>query len=300
MNNASKLSDTSVSRPSTIRKLQGLLPNAMSYILLIVYALICLYPFLWMVSASVKSNQEVLGSQSLIPQQLRLDILVSVWNQLNFWKYFTNSAVLVLFIILGIMVVYSLAGYGFARTTFWGRDFFFLLFLALLLVPGVSVLIPLVQLLVALGLIGRNATQFSTYVGVAMPMINGAGPLSIFLFRNYFSRMPQELHDAARVDGCSELGIYLRIFLPLSLPVVATVGILNFVATWNSYIWPSIVINNSNWYTLPLKLEDLNTQNIIQWNVSMAGSLITTIPIIIVFLLLQRYYVRGLTGAVKG
>jgi ABC-type glycerol-3-phosphate transport system permease component len=228
MNNASELSDTRVSRQFTIRKLQGLLPNTISYILLIIYALVCLYPFLWMVSASVKSNQEVLGSQALIPKQLRLDVLISVWNQLNFWKYFTNSVFLVLFVILGIMVVYSLAGYGFARTTFWGREFFFLLFLGLLLVPGVSVLIPLVQLLVALGLIGRGATQLSTYVGVAMPIINGSGPLAIFLFRNYFARMPQEIHDAARVDGCSEFGIYLRIFLPLSFPVIATVGILKW------------------------------------------------------------------------
>ena len=287
-------------RPVGVQRQRIALPTIISFLLLIFYSLICLYPFLWMISASLKSNQEVLGSQSLLPRQLRFDILFSVWNQLNFWKYFSNSLVLVIFVIVGIVIAYSLAGYGFARTNFWGRDFFFILFLGLLLVPGVSVLIPLVQLLVSMGLIGRNATQLSTYVGVAMPIINGAGPLAIFLFRNYFARLPQEIHDAARVDGCSEFGIYLRIFLPLSLPVIATVSILNFVATWNAYIWPSIVINNSDWYTLPLKLKDLDFQTVIQWNVRMAGSLITTIPIIIVFLLLQRYYVRGITGAVKG
>ena len=287
-------------RPVGVQRQRIALPTIISFLLLIFYSLICLYPFLWMISASLKSNQEVLGSQSLLPRQLRFDILFSVWNQLNFWKYFSNSLVLVIFVIIGIVIAYSLAGYGFARTNFWGRDFFFILFLGLLLVPGVSVLIPLVQLLVSMGLIGRNATQLSTYVGVAMPIINGAGPLAIFLFRNYFARLPQEIHDAARVDGCSEFGIYLRIFLPLSLPVIATVSILNFVATWNAYIWPSIVINNSDWYTLPLKLKDLDFQTVIQWNVRMAGSLITTIPIIIAFLLLQRYYVRGITGAVKG
>ncbi|GHO46015.1 carbohydrate ABC transporter permease [Ktedonospora formicarum] len=285
---------------SMLGKFRQALPSAIAYILLFGYALLSVYPFLWMVSSSIKSNREVLTSQSLIPTQIRFDILIQVWNELNFWKYFVNSAVITLMVIAGVVIIYSLAGYGFAKTNFWGREVFFLGFLALLLVPGVSVLIPLAKILVALGLTGRDATQFSTYVGVTMPMINGAGPLTILLFRNYFSRLPQELHDAALIDGCGEFGIYWRIFLPLSLPVIATIGILNFVATWNSYIWPSIVINNADWYTLPLKLKDLDLQTVIQWNVRMAGSLITTIPIIVVFLFLQRYYIRGITGAVKG
>lgn len=284
-----------------MRKLQRSFPGMFSYLFLAAYAVLSLYPFLWMISASLKSSREVLTNQSLIPTQVRLDILVSVWNELAFWKYFINSIIISGSVIFGVVLIYSLAGYGFARMRFWGRDLFFLGFLALLLVPGVTVLIPLVQLLRALGLIGHEATQVSTYTGVIFPMINGAGPLAIFLFRNYFARLPQELHDAARVDGCSEWGIYWRIFLPLALPVIATIAIINFITTWNAYIWPSIVINNDDWYTLPLKLKDLDLQTVVQWNVRMAGSLITTVPIIIAFLLLQRYYIRGVTaGAIKG
>ncbi|MDW8101189.1 MAG: carbohydrate ABC transporter permease, partial [Anaerolineae bacterium] len=265
------------------------------------YLLLSLYPFLWMVSSALKSNREVLASRSLIPQEVRFDIIVNTWNQLNFWKYFLNSVIVSVAVVVGVVLVYSLAGYGFAKTSFWGREFFFVGFLSLLLVPGVTILVPLVQLLKALDLIGREASKLSTYIGLILPMVNGAGPFAIFLFRNYFASLPHELHDAALVDGSSELGIYFRIFLPLSTPAIATVGILNFISSWNSFIWPSIVLNNPDWFTLPLKLKDLDLQIVIQWNVRMAGSLITVIPVIIVFLLLQRYYIQGLTaGALKG
>jgi ABC-type glycerol-3-phosphate transport system permease component len=284
-----------------MEKLRRYISTAVSYLVLTSYALISLYPFLWMISSALKSNREVLASRSLIPQEVRLDIIVNTWNQLNFWKYFLNSAIISVAVVLGIILVYSMAGYGFAKTSFWGRELFFVGFLGLLLVPGVTVLVPLMQLLKALNLIGPDATKLATYTGLVMPMVNGAGPFAIFLFRNYFASLPHELHDAALVDGCSEWGIYFRIFLPLSMPAIATVGILNFISSWNAFIWPSIVLNNPDWFTLPLKLKDLDLQIVIQWNVRMAGSLITVVPVIVVFLLLQRYYIRGLTaGALKG
>ncbi|MBZ0296220.1 MAG: carbohydrate ABC transporter permease [Anaerolineae bacterium] len=271
------------------------------YVILTIYAAISIYPFLWMVSSSLKSNREVYGNKSLIPNEFHFEVLIDTWNQLEFFKYSVNSVVISVTTVLGIILVYSMAGYGFAKTEFKGRDIFFLGFLGVLLVPGVSVLIPLVQLVRSLGLGGANASQAATYAGLILPMINGAGPFAIFFFRNFFRSLPNELHDAARVDGCSEWGIYYRIYLPLSAPVIATVGILNFIASWNGYILPSILINNEDWFTLPLKLRDLDLQAVIQWNVRMAGSLITVVPIIILFLLLQRYYIRGLTaGATKG
>jgi ABC-type glycerol-3-phosphate transport system permease component len=275
--------------------------NAVSYLLLIVYAVISIYPFLWMVSSAFKSNQEVLTNKSLIPGEIHFEIIVNTWNQLSFWKYFLNSAIVTTCVVVFVVMIYSLAGYGFAKVPFWGRDFFFAGFLAVMLVPGVTVLIPLVQVLKALGLLSANKDQLIAYTGLILPMINGAGPFAIFLFRNYFSKLPDELRDAAKIDGASEFGIYLRIFLPLAGPAIATVSILNFVSAWNAFIWPSIVINNQNWFTLPLKLKDIDLQQVIQWNVRMAGSLMTTIPLIIVFLVLQRYYIRGITaGATKG
>ncbi len=265
------------------------------------YAAISIYPFLWMVSSAFKSNREVYRNKSLIPNEVRFDILINTWNELEFFKFFTNSIIISLATVVAIIFIYSLAGYGFAKTQFWGRDKFFLFFLAVLLVPGVAVLIPLVQLVRSMGLTGNNANQFTTYLALILPMVNGAGPFAIFFFRNFFRSLPNELKDAARVDGCTEWGIYFRIYLPLATPVIATVGILNFIASWNAYILPSILINNEDWFTLPLKLRDLDLQAVIQWNVRMAGSVIMVLPIIILFIILQRYYIRGLTaGATKG
>lgn len=281
-------------------RLRSRLTTALSYLVLTFYTLLSIYPFLWMISSALKSNQEVLGSRSLIPQEVHFDVIVNTWQQLDFFRYFVNSAIISLLVVVGIIVIYSMAGFGFARTKFVGSRLLFIGFLAMLFVPGVTVLIPLVQLLKGLGLIGRGANQIATYAGLIMPMINGAGPFSILLFRNYFAALPSELHDAARVDGANQWTVYSRIFFPLSTPVIATVGILNFIGVWNAFIWPSIVLNNPDWFTLPLKLKDLDLQIVIQWNVRMAASLIMVIPVIVVFLLLQRYYIRGITaGAVK-
>jgi multiple sugar transport system permease protein len=282
-------------------KTKGTISKALSYIVLTLYALLSLYPFLWMISSALKSNKEVLSSNSLIPEQIRFDIIINTWNQLNFFRYFINSVIIAALVVAGIILIYSMAGFGFARTKFMGSNVLFMAFLGLLFVPGVTVLVPLVQLLKALGLIGRDATLPQTYFGLIMPIINGAGPFSIFLFRNYFASLPSELHDAARVDGATNWGVFFRIFLPLATPIIATVGILNIIGTWSAYIWPSIVLNNPDWYTLPLKLKDLDLQIVIQWNVRMAASLIVITPVIIAFLFLQRYYIRGLTaGAVRG
>jgi ABC-type glycerol-3-phosphate transport system permease component len=204
-------------------------------------------------------------------------------------------------VVVGVTLVYSLAGYGFAKTRFWGKEFLYVFFLGLMVIPQVTVLVPLVQELKAFHLIGRDASKFATYLGLIIPMINGGGPFAIFLFRSYFTSLPDELRDAALIDGCNEWGVYFRIFFPLALPAIATVGIMNFIGTWNAYVFPSVILNNHDWYTLPLQLRDLDLQTIPQWNVRMAGSLFMVIPVIIAFVLLQRYYIRGLTAAaVKG
>jgi multiple sugar transport system permease protein len=279
------------------KKLVRYFSSALSYLALLAFLLISLYPFLWMVSSALKSNTEVLTSVSLIPRQIQWDVISSVWNQLDFWKYFLNSMLVALPVVAGVVLVYSLAGYGFAKTKFWGKEFYYTFFLGLMVIPQITILVPLVQELRAFGLIGRDASKFATYLGLIIPMINGGGPFAIFLFRSYFASLPNDLRDAAMIDGCNEWGVYRRIYLPLSLPAIATVGITNFIGTWNAYIFPSVVINNSDWFTLPLQLRFLDLQTVTQWNVRMAGSLIMVIPVILAFIFLQRYYIRGLTAA---
>jgi multiple sugar transport system permease protein len=268
-----------------------------SYLSLMVYLAISMYPFLWMISSALKDNTEALTSTSLIPRQVHLEVLLDVWKRLDFWKYFLNSLLISLPVVVGVILVYSLAGYGFAKTKFWGREFFYVFFLALMVIPQVTILIPLVQELKAFGLIGQDASKFASYLGVIIPMVNGGGPFAIFLFRNYFASLPSDLRDAALIDGCTEWGVYQRIYLPLSLPAIATVAITNFIGTWNAYVFPYVVLNNHDWFTLPLQLRFLDLQTVIQWNVRMAGSLFTVLPVIIAFIFLQRYYIRGLTAA---
>ncbi|HLO30936.1 MAG TPA: carbohydrate ABC transporter permease [Anaerolineales bacterium] len=264
---------------------------------LLVYLFISIYPFLWMISSALKDNSEVLTNTSLIPKQIHWEILMDVWNRLDFWQYFINSLMISVPIVIGTVIIYSLAGYGFSVTKFWGKDFLYVFFMGLIVVPTIVILVPLVQELRAFGFIGRDASKFSTYLGLIIPAINGGGPWAIFLFRSYFDSLPRDLRDAARIDGCTEWGVYARIYLPLAIPAIATVGITNFISSWNAYVFPSVVINNPEWYTLPLQLRFLDMQSVVQWNVRMAGSLITVLPVIIAFIFLQRYYIRGLAAA---
>lgn len=272
-----------------------------TYVIIAAYTLLSIYPFLWMVSASVKDSNEVYQSQSLIPKNPQLTTLRDTWQNLDFFLHFRNSIFLSVLVVGGVVLLYSLAGYGFAILPFRGSLLLFGLFLSMILVPGVTVLIPLyIMLRMQVPIIGPDAGYIQTFIGLALPMINGAAPFAIFLFRNYFHTVPRDIHDAALVDGCGEFRIYWNIYLPLALPAIATVGISNFLGSWNAYVWPSVVLTKSEWLTLPLKLRELDLQQVIQWDVRMAGSFFAILPVLAVFLLLQRYYIAGLTaGAVK-
>lgn len=280
-----------------LKKLSSRISQGISYLLLLFYLTISMYPFLWMISSALKDNTEALTSTSLIPKQIHLDVLIDVWNRLDFWKYFANSLMISVPVLVGVIFVYSLAGYGFAKMNFWGKEFIYAFFLGLMVIPQVTVLVPLVQELRAFGLIGRDASKFATYIGLILPMVNGGGPFAIFIFRNYFASLPNDLRDAAMIDGCSDWGVFFKIFMPLSVPAIATVGITNFISTWSAYVFPSVVLNNPDWMTLPLQLRMLDLQSVIQWNVRMAGSLFTVLPVVIAFVFLQRYYIKGLTAA---
>jgi ABC-type glycerol-3-phosphate transport system permease component len=267
---------------------------------LIAYTILSVYPFLWMVSATMKDRIEVMTSSSLIPQNPSFTTLIETWQKLDFFLHFRNSLFLSIIVILGSIILFSLAGYGFAVLPFKGGTLLLGFFLSMLLVPGVTVLVPLYILLrLQVPMIGPNSPYWLTYLGTALPMINGGAPFAMLLFRNYFKSIPQDLHDAAVVDGASEFRIYRSIYLPLSLPAIATIGILTFLSSWNAFAWPSIVLTKPEWQTLPLQLRQLDLERLIQWDVRMAGSLFVVIPVVIVFFLLQRYYVAGLTGAVK-
>lgn len=262
-------------------------------LLLIAYGLISVYPFLWMVSGAFKDEREVISSGSLIPQNPTLDTLADTWSRLDFASYALNSVTVSGVSLVMILAIYPLAGYAFSVLRFPGRLPLYYLFVAIFFVPGVTTLLPLILVQSDLGLLG-------SHLGLELAFANGAAPLAIMVFKTFYDTIPRELRESARMDGCSELGVHFRIYLPLAKPAVATVAVIFFVSVWNEYIVSGVSLSDPSRYTLPLGLQQLLSDNVVQWNQVMAGSLLVVVPVIVVFVVLRRFFVSGIQGAVKG
>ena len=263
------------------------------YVLLAGYGLISIYPFLWMVSASLKTDLDMLTDSSLLPANPTTATLATTWGQLNFFQFFGNSLTVTLSTVAGVLVVYSLASYALGVLRFPGSVTIYRAFMLLLFVPGIVVLLPIVLLENNLGILG-------THFGLILPLVNGTAPLAILLLTNAFRSVPPELREASLVDGASEFRVFWSIYLPSVRPALATIALLTAIPTWNEYILTSVSLNDAALYTLPLGLNQLASSTVLQYNQLMAGALIVVIPVIIAFLSLQRYFVNGLSGAVKG
>ncbi|MFC5824150.1 carbohydrate ABC transporter permease [Nonomuraea insulae] len=285
--------DLAAPRSADTRVAGRIVARAIVLLLLIGYAVVSLYPFLWMVSAAFKNQIEVVRGGNLIPESPTLDTLIGTWNKLHFFDYFLNSVLVTVYTVVLTLAVYAAAGYAFAVLRFKGRVALSRLFMALLFVPGVTVMLPIVILEHQLGLLG-------THWGLVLPFVNGGAPLSILLMTAAFRAVPAELRESARVDGASEFRIFTVIYLPLAKPALITVALLTVIPTWNEYLLTRVSLNDPETYTLPLGLQTLAAENVPQYNNLMAGALIVVIPVILLLLFLQRYFVNGLMGAVKG
>lgn len=262
-------------------------------VLLAAYGLVSVYPFLWMVSAAFKDQIEVVRGGHLIPDNPTLQTFADTWNELHFFDFFLNSLLVTGYTVVLTLVIYAAAGYAFAVLRFPGRGFLQKLFVSLLFVPGITVMLPIVLLEDKMRILG-------THWGLVLPFVNGGAPLSILLMTGAFMAVPGELRDAARVDGANELRIFTRVYLPLSQPALITVALLTAIPTWNEFLLTRVSLNDPSTYTLPLGLQTLSAENVPHYNNLMAGALIVVIPVILLFLSLQRYFVNGLVGAVKG
>ncbi|MCL6457628.1 MAG: carbohydrate ABC transporter permease [Gorillibacterium sp.] len=278
------------------RKKKGSVASIVKYLVLLFYAVACLYPFLWMAGTSLKSPSEALRypSSPLPKVGWHFETYAQVWNKLNFAKYFVNSVTISTFVVVMVILIYSMMGFALARIDFKGKKLIFAGYVALILVPGLTVQIPLYINMVSLGL-------DNTFAGLVLPMINGAGPFAVFLFRNYFLSLSKDLFEAAKLDGCSTFRTYSRIYMPLALPIIGTVAVMNFIGTWSGIQWPMIILRDRNLFTLPMAVMYLDQSAFKQWNVLMSGSIYSVVPVIAVFMCLQKSYIQGLTsGAVKG
>ncbi|MEL6441313.1 MAG: carbohydrate ABC transporter permease [Cyanobacteria bacterium J06621_8] len=265
-----------------------------TYLSLCAIALLMLFPLLWLLGTSFKSPAEDIFNfpPQLLPQQPTLDNFVTVWNSYPFGLYLYNSAIVALLAVGLNLLLCSLAAYPLARLNFKGRELIFALVLATIMIPFQIVMIPLYIMAVKLGL--RN-----TYFGIVLPNLTSA--FGIFLLRQALKGVPQELEDAARIDGCSELGIWWNIMIPAIRPALFTLGIFVFIGSWSDFLWPLIVLDDPNYYTLPLAVANLADSFSLDWRLVAAASIISIAPSLLIFLLLQRYIVPTDVGSgVKG
>lgn len=262
-------------------------PRAWLYVVLSFGLVLVLTPFVWMLLGSVKNDGELRRNPpTWWPQEATWDNFRELFTRLDFAQFFTNSLAVALAVTLGNLVFCSMLGYAFAKIDFVGRTWLFRIVLATLMIPGMVTLVPLFVLVSQLGMV-------NTYWGLILPFL--AGPFGVFLMRQFMLGIPDELIDAARVDGAGELRIFWRVVMPLCKPALATLAILTFLASWNNFLWPLVVASTEDMYTLPVALALYSVgQNQTQYGLLLAGAVVVLLPILIVFLLLQRHFVQGL------
>ncbi|MEO1353344.1 MAG: carbohydrate ABC transporter permease [Cyanobacteria bacterium J06635_15] len=264
------------------------------YALLLGIAIAMLLPLLWLVSTAFKSAEENIFQfpPQFIPQSPTFSNFVEVWQTNPFGQYFFNSTLIAVVTVALNLLFCSLAAYPLARLAFRGREIIFSLIVSTILIPFQIVMIPLYILTVQLGL--RN-----TYLGVIFPAI--ASAFGIFLMRQSFQGVPKELDEAARIDGCSELGIWWNVMIPAVRPALVTLAIFVFIGSWSDFLWPLIVLDRPEYYTLPLGVARLAGSFSLDWRLIAAGSVISIVPIVVFFVVMQGYIVPTESGSgVKG
>jgi putative chitobiose transport system permease protein len=265
-----------------------------TYLALGAIAIVMLLPLVWLTSTAFKAPTEDIFQfpPRFLPSQPTLQNFVTVWQTNPFGRYLFNSTLVAILTVGLNLLLCSLAAYPLARLEFRGRDLIFSLVVSTILIPFQVVMIPLFILIVQLGL--RN-----TYLGLIFPAI--ASAFGIFLLRQAFQGVPKELEEAARIDGCSELGIWWFVMLPSIRPALVTLAIFVFIGSWSDFLWPLIILDQQEYYTLPLGVAKLAGAFSLDWRLIAAGSVISIAPILLFFVLMQNYIVPTETGSgVKG
>lgn len=257
------------------------------YSVLIAGLLVVVGPFLWMLLSSVKPEGEIRRvPPTWWPETFTLEHYDQLFTRMDYPRYFANSALVAIAVTAGNLVFCSALGYALAKLRFPGRRMLFVVVLGMLMVPGMVTFVPQFVLVSNLGLT-------NTYAGLIVPFL--AGPFGVFLMRQYLLSIPDDLIEAARVDGAGELRIFARIVLPLCRPALATLGILTFLASWNNFLWPLVVATTEDKYTLPVALALFSVgQNRSQFGLLLAGSVVVVVPVLVVFIVLQRHFLRGI------
>ncbi|WP_375513392.1 carbohydrate ABC transporter permease [uncultured Nostoc sp.] len=258
------------------------------YVLLTLYALITLIPFIWALSASFKPLSEIVsGESNFLPKNFTLDNYRQIFLQEPlFWRWLFNSVVIAISVTLLNLLLNSMAGYALARLHFVGKRFWFFLILAVLAVPAQITLIPTFLILKAIG-------WLNSYQGMIVPsMVNAT---FIFMMRQFFVNFPKELEEAAQLDGLNTFGIFRHIVLPLAKPALAAQAVFVFMGSWNNFLLPIVILFDPEMFTLPLGLNTFKGQYISYWNYIMAASIVFTLPVLGIYAFFNRYFIQSVT-----
>jgi ABC-type glycerol-3-phosphate transport system permease component len=272
---------------------QNRLNRTLGYLILIILTLLSAAPLLWMVMTSLRDRREVLGG-SMIPTTLTFEAYQFILSEYHIMIFFWNSIIVTLATIIIVVSLATLAGYAFARIDFWGRHIIFLTLLSTLMVPSTVLIIPLFLQL-------RDFRLIDTQLGLILAYVGGGLAFSMFLMRSFFEALPSELVDAGRIDGAGEFGIFWRIMLPLARPGIATITIFQFMGAWNEFIFAATFVHTPELRTLQPSIFAMVGRYSTNWPGVTAALTLSILPIIIVYVFMQRQFVAGLTsGAIKG
>lgn len=277
---------------------QELVFRLVIYAILVLGALVMFAPFAFLISSSLKIETQVFQFPiQWIPDPVRWQNYSDALTQKPFHLYFQNTMIIALLNQVAVLVTSSMVGYGFARIDFPGRNFWFGVALATMMLPYYVTMVPQFILMSRLG-------WMDSFRPLIIPFFFGGGAFNVFLFRQFFRTLPEDLSDAARIDGCTEFEIYWRIFIPLSTSVFITVAIFTFMGSWNDFIGPLLYINSPDKFTIALGLSTYRSMMGVgrtRWDLLMAASVTMTAPIVILFFILQRYFIRGVVmSGIKG
>ena len=272
----------------------------LSHIILIFISLLSIFPFIWLISTSLKGVNENIFAYppTIIPQEFTWDNYIGVFKKVDFMAYFWNSVIVAGITVFLNLILSSLAAYPLARMKFSGKNFTFFAILATIMVPFQAIMLPVYLITIKLNLVD-SINNFMGYIGLIMPFAVSA--FGIFLMRQAFLSIPKEIEEAAIVDGCNSFQAFYSILLPMVKPSLAVLAIFTFIGSWGEFLWPSIVLTKESMYTLPVGVNNLQGMFSSNWRYIAAGSILSTVPIIIFFLAMQRYFISGENeGAVKG
>ncbi len=259
------------------------------HVFLMAVTLTCIFPLFWMVRSALMTKETIFVDRSLIPKVIEFGNFPMAWIEGSFGTYFLNSIFYTATVVIGIVLISSLAAYAFSRLHFPGKNIFFYMFILAMMIPLPGNFVPLVVLMNKLHLV-------NTRIGYILCMINVGMSISILLLKTFFDKMPKDLEDAARIDGCGHLGVWWHVALPMARPAIAVVVIFNSLNVWNEFILANLLLTDDSLMTLQTGLFKFQGPNLANYPVLMAGLTISVIPIIIIYLFMQKHIIKGLSS----